>query len=42
MGPDEGLAFATAQELAVLFLLRTDSGIDERSTPAFEQLRQQQ
>ncbi len=42
MGPDKGLAFATAQELAVLFLLRTSSGIEERSTPAFEQLRQQQ
>lgn len=42
MGPDEGLAFATAQDMTVLFLLRTSSGIEERSTPAFEQLRQQQ
>jgi thiamine biosynthesis lipoprotein len=42
MGPVEGLAFATAQDVAALFLLRTPSGIDERSTPAFEQIRQQQ
>ncbi len=42
MGPDEGLAFAAAQGVAALFLLRTPSGIDERSTPAFEQIRQQQ
>lgn len=42
MGPEEGLAFATAQNVAALFLLRTSSGIDERSTPAFEQIRQQQ
>jgi thiamine biosynthesis lipoprotein len=42
MGPEEGLAFAAAQDVAALFLLRTPSGIDERSTPAFEQIRQQQ
>ncbi len=42
MGPDEGLEFATAQDMKVLFLLRTSSGIEERSTPAFEQLRQLQ
>lgn len=42
MGPVEGLAFATAQDVAALFLLRTPSGIDELSTPAFEQIRQQQ
>ena len=42
MGPNEGLAFATEQGVAAIFLLRTPSGIDERSTPAFEQIRQQQ
>lgn len=41
MGPDKGLEFATTQELAALFLLRTGAGIEERSSPAFEELRQQ-
>jgi len=39
MGPDAGMALATREGMAVLFLLRTENGIEELSTPAFEQLR---
>jgi FAD:protein FMN transferase len=39
MGPDAGLELATMESMAVLFLLRTETGIEELSTPAFEQLR---
>jgi len=39
MGPDAGMELATRESMAVLFLLRTESGIEELSTPAFEQLR---
>jgi len=39
MGPERGMDLATRENLAVLFLLRDDSGIDERATPAFERLR---
>ena len=39
MGPEQGMELATRENLAVLFLLRVDSGIDERATPAFERLR---
>jgi thiamine biosynthesis lipoprotein len=39
MGPDKGMELAAREDLAVLFLLRSDAGIDERATPAFEQLR---
>jgi len=39
MGPDAGMELATRESLAVLFLLRTETGIEELSTPAFEQLR---
>jgi thiamine biosynthesis lipoprotein len=39
MGPEKGMELARREDLAVLFLLRRASGIDERSTPAFEQLR---
>jgi len=39
LGPEKGMQLATQENLAVLFLLRSDSGIDERSTPAFEQMR---
>lgn len=39
MGPDAGMELAMRESIAVLFLLRTESGIEERSTPAFEQLR---
>ncbi|MDH3614435.1 MAG: FAD:protein FMN transferase [Gammaproteobacteria bacterium] len=39
LGPEKGMELASRESLAVLFLLRSNSGIDERSTPAFEQLR---
>jgi thiamine biosynthesis lipoprotein len=39
MGPDVGMELATRESMAVLFLVRTESGIEEFSTPAFEQLR---
>lgn len=39
MGPDAGMELATREGMAVLFLLRTENGIEELSTPAFEQLR---
>lgn len=39
MGPDEGLAFAEREDLAVLMLLRTDGGIEERQSAAFAKLR---
>jgi len=39
MGPEKGMELAARENLAVLFLLRSDAGIDERATPAFEQLR---
>ena len=38
MGPEKGMELAARENLAVLFLLRNDAGIDERATPAFEQL----
>ena len=39
MGPDAGMALATRESMAVLFLLRTETGIEELSTPSFQQLR---
>ena len=39
MGPEEGLAFAERENMAVLMLLRTDDGIEERQTAAFAKLR---
>ncbi|MDH3336347.1 MAG: FAD:protein FMN transferase [Gammaproteobacteria bacterium] len=39
MGPEAGMQLAMKENLAVLFLLRSETGIDERSSPAFEQLR---
>jgi thiamine biosynthesis lipoprotein len=39
MGPEEGMAFATRENLAVLMLLRTENGLEELQTAAFEQLR---
>jgi thiamine biosynthesis lipoprotein len=39
MGPEEGMAFAQRENMAVLMLLRTDSGIEERQTAAFAKLR---
>lgn len=39
LGPDEGMALARREDLAVLFLLRDDEEISEKATPAFEKLR---
>jgi len=39
MGPEEGMAFATRENLAVLMLLRSEYGVEELQTAAFEQLR---
>lgn len=39
MGPEAGLRFAEAEDLAVLFLIRTEEGFDELTTPAFDRLR---
>ena len=38
MGPDEGMSFAVREGIAALLLLRTETGLEERPTPAFEQL----
>ena len=39
MGPEEGMAFAKREGLAVLMLIRTNGGIEERQTAAFAELR---
>lgn len=39
MGPAEGMAFADRENLAVLMLIRTNGGIEERQTAAFAKLR---
>ncbi len=39
MGPEEGMAFAEREGMAVLMLLRTDDGIEERQTAAFNAYR---
>jgi thiamine biosynthesis lipoprotein len=39
MGPEEGMAFADREDLAVLMLIRTNGGIEERQTAAFAKLR---
>jgi thiamine biosynthesis lipoprotein len=39
MGPIDGMELATREGMAALFLLRTNGGIEERSTPAFQELR---
>lgn len=36
LGPKEGMAFAKDHELAVFFIVRTDEGVKELSTPAFD------
>ncbi|MCK0152736.1 FAD:protein FMN transferase [Alcanivorax sp. S6407] len=36
LGPKEGMAFAKSHELAVFFIVRTDNGVKELSTPAFD------
>ena len=39
MGPEDGMAFAEREGLAVLMLLRADDGIEERQTAAFKAFR---
>ena len=41
MGPENGMGFATEREIAALFLVRNDAGIEQKSTPAFDLLLQQ-
>lgn len=38
LGPDAGLEFATRHDLAVMLIVRTDAGFEERYTPAFTRL----
>ena len=39
LGPDEGFRLAVAEDLAALFLVRSESGaLEERATPAFAEL----
>ena len=39
MGPEDGYELAVREDLAALFLIRTDDGaIEERPTPSFEAL----
>jgi len=38
LGPEEGMAYAVAHDVAVLFILRTDAGFEERMSPAFATL----
>ncbi len=39
MGPEEGMIFAEREGLAILMLIRTNGGIEERQTAAFAELR---
>lgn len=39
LGPEDGLAFAEREDLAVLMLIRTNGGIEERESTAFTRLR---
>lgn len=39
LGPDAGMQLAIQEGMAALFLLRTEAGIEERSTPAFDEMR---
>lgn len=41
LGPKEGMDFAKAHELAVFFIVRTDEGVKEISTPAFDAILQE-
>tara|TARA_Y100001934_G_scaffold281778_1_gene392730 strand:+ start:1715 stop:2725 length:1011 start_codon:yes stop_codon:yes gene_type:complete len=36
LGPEAGMDFAKQHELAVFFIVRTDKGVEELSTPAFD------
>lgn len=38
LGPDAGLEFAARHDLAVMLIVRTDAGFEERYTPAFRTL----
>ncbi len=38
LGPEQGMAFAEARQLAVLFIVRTDSGFNEHASSAFVRL----
>jgi len=39
MGPENAIAFALKEQLAAMFLLRSNAGTKELTTPAFDQLR---
>jgi len=39
MGPEEGMAFAEREGMAVLMLIRTDNGVKEKQSAAFAKLR---
>jgi thiamine biosynthesis lipoprotein len=41
LGPEEGLALAEKLRIAAYFLLRTDNGIEEKSSSQFEQLERE-
>lgn len=40
MGPEEGMAFAEREGMAVLMLIRTDEGVKEKQSAAFAKLRE--
>ncbi len=39
MGPEKAIAFALKEQVAALFLLHNDAGVEELTTPAFDLLR---
>ena len=41
MGPEIAEDFAAERNIAALFLVRNDAGVEQKSTPAFDQLLQQ-
>jgi thiamine biosynthesis lipoprotein len=41
LGPDEGFQVADGQQLAVLFIMRTEDGFEEKRTPRFDEAVQQ-
>jgi thiamine biosynthesis lipoprotein ApbE len=38
LGPEKGMALAVREEMAALFLSRSDTGIREVASPAFDAL----
>jgi thiamine biosynthesis lipoprotein len=40
LGPQAGMELAIREDIAAMFLTRTNSGIEERATPRFEEIRQ--